>query len=103
MGPATDIASEVLSTEPEVMDEKIAAVQRTETEELGKKDLHLDDEAGDVAAIALASGPADAEISKRVLRKIDFYILPFLCITYGEHWISSCSRAELMEIRLAVS
>ena len=70
-------------------DEKIAAVIKTDTEDLSKSDLHIDDEAGVVAAKALASGPAEAEISKKVLRKIDFYILPFLCITYGTYRIPS--------------
>ncbi|KUJ09715.1 uncharacterized protein LY89DRAFT_541834, partial [Mollisia scopiformis] len=45
--------------------------------------LHIDDEAGELAAQALATGPAETEISNRVLRKVDLYILPFLCITYG--------------------
>ncbi|KAH6693357.1 major facilitator superfamily domain-containing protein [Leptodontidium sp. MPI-SDFR-AT-0119] len=63
--------------------EKIAVV--TESDEVGfdKSELHIDDEAGEIAAQALASGPADAEVSRKVLRKIDLYILPFLCITYG--------------------
>ena len=85
MGSPIEIAVEVPAAAPEVGDEKITAVQRMEKEYLGKGELNLDDEAGDVATRALASGPAEAEISKRVLRKIDFYILPFLCITYGKH------------------
>lgn len=68
--------------------EKIAVVTEANGDDFAKSDLHIDDEAGSLAAQALASGPAEAEISKRVLRKIDMYILPFLCITYG---ISLCS------------
>jgi hypothetical protein len=63
--------------------EKIAAVEETAGDDFSKSDFRIDDEAGSIAAQALASGPAEAEISKRVLRKIDLYILPFLCITYG--------------------
>lgn len=67
--------------------EKIAVVTASDTasdhHDFVKSELHIDDEAGAIAAQALASGPADAEISKRVLKKIDMYILPFLCITYG--------------------
>lgn len=76
----------ITSSTPELSasDGKIAAVTPTDIEDLSKSDLHIDDEAGAVAAKALASGPPDTEISKKVLRKIDFYILPFLCITYGK-------------------
>jgi hypothetical protein len=83
MGSPNEISA---SSAPE---EKIAAVTQTDTEELSKFDHHIDDEAGVVAVKALASGPAEAEISKKVLRKIDFYILPFLCITYGTSRIPS--------------
>lgn len=64
--------------------EKIATVDQIDIEDFQKSDLCIDDEAGIIAAKALASEPADAEISRRVLRKIDWYILPFLCITYGK-------------------
>ena len=82
MGSPNEISP---STAPELdaSNEKIAAVTQADVEDFSKSDLHIDDEAGVVAARALASGPADAEISKKVLRKIDLYILPFLCITYG--------------------
>lgn len=63
--------------------EKINAISHTVDDDFVKSGLRIDDEAGVLAAKALASGPAEAEISKRVLRKIDWYILPFLCITYG--------------------
>lgn len=83
MGSPNEIASHS-ATDLDVSNEKISAVAQTDVEDLSKSDLHIDDEAGVVAAKALASGPADAEISKKVLRKIDLYILPFLCITYGK-------------------
>ncbi|KAK0622127.1 putative transporter [Lasiodiplodia hormozganensis] len=56
-----------------------------------KSRLRIDDEAGDLAAKALTSGPLDPELSKRVLRKIDMYILPFLCITYALQFIDKTS------------
>lgn len=88
MGSSNEI---IPSSAPEVspMDEKIAVVTQDDTQDFRKGDLHIDDEAGDLAAQALASGPAEAEISKKVLRKIDLYILPFLCITYGESLLFS--------------
>jgi hypothetical protein len=79
--PAEDITSS--NTALPSSDEKITPIIRTATEDLAKSDLHIDDEAGVLAAQALVIGPAEAEISKRVLTKIDLYILPFLCITYG--------------------
>jgi hypothetical protein len=72
------------ASERDVSNEKITPIAQMDVEGFPKSDLHIDDEAGAVAAKALQAGPADAEISKRVLRKIDFYILPFLCITYGK-------------------
>ena len=69
--------------EPAISDEKVTFVPQTDLEDFGKANLHIDDEAGDLAAKALASGPAEADISRRVLKKIDLFILPFLCITYG--------------------
>ncbi|KAF8856110.1 MFS general substrate transporter [Acephala macrosclerotiorum] len=83
MGSPEKIAA---SNAPEVtpsLNEKIAVVTENDAPHFGKGGLHIDDEAGELAAQALASGPAEAEISKKVLRKIDLYILPFLCITYG--------------------
>jgi len=74
------------SNEPSIQlasDEKVTPVIQNDVEDFSKGDIHIDDEAGYLAERALASGPAEAEISKRVLRKIDLYILPFLCITYG--------------------
>lgn len=56
-----------------------------------KSRLHIDDEAGDLATKALTSGPVDPEKSKKVLRKIDMYILPFLCITYALQFIDKTS------------
>lgn len=65
--------------------EKIPVVMESDDAVFNKSELHIDDEAGEIAAQALASGPADSELSRKVLRKIDWYILPFLCITYGMH------------------
>ena len=59
--------------------EKIPVVMESDDAVFNKSELHIDDEAGEIAAQALA------ELSRKVLRKIDWYILPFLCITYGMH------------------
>lgn len=69
--------------------EKSGAVDESVIEE--KSRLRIDDEVGDLAAKALTSGPVDPEMSKRVLRKIDMYILPFLCITYALQFIDKTS------------
>lgn len=48
------------------------------------EDIHIEDEAGSVAAKALQRGEAvSSDMSNRVLKKLDTYILPFLCVTYG--------------------
>jgi hypothetical protein len=83
MGSPNEVVASIDAKDVPSSDEKIAAVTDTAGDDFLKSDLHIDDEAGSLAAQALASGPAEAEISKRVLRKIDLYILPFLCITYG--------------------
>ncbi|KAL0264708.1 hypothetical protein SLS55_000659 [Diplodia seriata] len=76
-----------VSNEPPA--EKSGVVDESVVEE--KSRLRIDDEAGDLAAKALTSGPLDPELSKRVLRKIDMYILPFLCITYALQFIDKTS------------
>ncbi len=84
MGASTDIRAS--SEQPQVVaptDEKIAVVTESGDQDFVKSELQIDDEAGEIAVQALTSGPVEAEASKRVLRKIDLYILPFLCITYG--------------------
>ncbi|OJD32040.1 mfs general substrate transporter [Diplodia corticola] len=69
--------------------EKTGAVDDSVVE--AKSRLRIDDEAGDLATQALTSGPLDPEMSKKVLRKIDMYILPFLCITYALQFIDKTS------------
>lgn len=69
--------------------EKSGAVDEAVIEE--KSRLHIDDEVGDLAAKALTSGPVDPVVSKRVLRKLDMYILPFLCVTYALQFIDKTS------------
>lgn len=90
MGSPNEIST---SSEPEIVpsSEKIATVTKDDTEDLGKSDLRIDDEAGDVAVRALASGSVDSALSKKVLRKIDLYILPFLCVTYGLQFLDKTS------------
>jgi hypothetical protein len=58
---------------------------------LEKSAIHIDDEAGELAAQALASGPLDEAASKKVLRKIDLYLLPMLCVTYALQFIDKTS------------
>lgn len=60
---------------------------RKNSTDLEKRPFHIDDEAGELAAKALAVNSLDTEASKRVLKKIDLYILPFLCITYALQFI----------------
>ncbi len=45
--------------------------------------VSIKDETGSLAIQALSLGDVDPAASKRVLRKIDMYILPFLCCTYA--------------------
>ncbi|KAH8594751.1 major facilitator superfamily domain-containing protein [Bisporella sp. PMI_857] len=73
------------------VDAKIDPVTRTETPDLTKSEFRINDEAGEVAVKALESGPAEAQIAKRVLKKIDLYILPILCITYGLQFLDKTS------------
>ncbi|KAL8377588.1 hypothetical protein RB595_008328 [Gaeumannomyces hyphopodioides] len=51
----------------------------------------IEDEAGSIAAIALACGDLDPEQSRLVLRKLDTYILPCLCITYALQFMDKTS------------
>ncbi|KAJ9144281.1 Allantoate permease protein (Vitamin H transporter) [Pleurostoma richardsiae] len=53
--------------------------------------LDIKDETGELAGIALMSGAADEEASRKVLKKIDRYILPFLCVTYALQFIDKTS------------
>ncbi|KAI9733141.1 MAG: hypothetical protein M1834_003688 [Cirrosporium novae-zelandiae] len=69
--PATDVS---------IVNEKVTSNVNVDVE---KSTLNLDDEAGSIAAKALASGPLDPHEAKKLLKKIDWYILPFMCVTYG--------------------
>ncbi|CAJ2513061.1 Uu.00g011800.m01.CDS01 [Anthostomella pinea] len=55
------------------------------------KKLDIKDEAGELAARALMSGAVDEELSAKVRRKLDWRILPFLCITYALQFIDKTS------------
>ncbi|KAI1470599.1 MFS general substrate transporter [Daldinia caldariorum] len=57
----------------------------------GAGQLDIKDEAGILAARALACGTVDEETSRKVRRKIDIRILPFLCITYALMFIDKTS------------
>jgi hypothetical protein len=83
MGSADEIAASIDADFVPTINEKINVVTESQGDDFGKTELHIDDEAGALAVQALVSGPAEAAISKKVLKKIDLYILPFLCITYG--------------------
>lgn len=97
---ASSAPAEVTSSTPDFLSgEKIAPITRTETPELEKSDLKIDDEAGALAVQALESGPVDAEASRKVLRKIDMYILPFLCITYGRGSLETSLQGHQLTMR----
>ncbi|CAM6004118.1 unnamed protein product [Sphagnum balticum] len=85
MGSADEIVASSDAEFVPIAHEKIDVVTESQGDDFGKPELHIDDEAGALAVQALASGPAEAAISKKVLKKIDLYILPFLCITYGRY------------------
>ncbi|KAI5868268.1 major facilitator superfamily domain-containing protein [Durotheca rogersii] len=51
----------------------------------------IKDEAGAFAVRALMSGAVDDEASRKVRRKIDYRILPFMCITYALQFIDKTS------------
>ncbi|EPE29458.1 MFS general substrate transporter [Glarea lozoyensis ATCC 20868] len=61
----------------------ITSLHDVDDTEIGKTGLHIKDEAGNIAVTALATDAASAEDRKVVLRKIDLYILPIMCVTYG--------------------
>ncbi|KAI1806655.1 MFS general substrate transporter [Daldinia bambusicola] len=54
-------------------------------------ELGIKDEAGILAARALACEAVDEETSRKVRRKIDIRILPFLCVTYALMFIDKTS------------
>ncbi|KAJ4388024.1 hypothetical protein N0V93_008629 [Gnomoniopsis smithogilvyi] len=60
-------------------------------DDTSKTHVSIKDETGDLAALALANGTVDPEASRQVLKKIDMYILPFLCITYALQFIDKTS------------
>lgn len=66
------------------LDEKVAPVVEEAPTEFEDSKHRIDDEAGALANRALASGDLDTVESRKVLRKIDLYILPLLFVTYGE-------------------
>ncbi|CAG8980630.1 hypothetical protein HYALB_00012817 [Hymenoscyphus albidus] len=74
-------------------DESIAPVPLPEDVFTEKKAARITDEAGELAVVALASGDPDVELSRKVLRKIDLYLLPFLCVTYGLQFLDKTSLA----------
>ncbi|KAI6086149.1 MFS general substrate transporter [Hypoxylon rubiginosum] len=66
--------------------ESFAAARDTKAAELDIKD-----EAGDLAARALTIAAVDEETARKVRRKIDLRILPFLAITYALQFIDKTS------------
>lgn len=72
--------------------EKIADPEAvTVTRDTKAVELDIKDEAGDLAARALTSAVVDEETARKVRRKIDRRILPFLCITYALQFIDKTS------------
>jgi len=75
--------SDQVAIEKPTMEEKVLPMVEESPTQLKDSKHRIDDEAGALVNRALASGNLDPEESRKVLRKIDFYILPFLFITYG--------------------
>jgi hypothetical protein len=61
----------------------VRPVDADEGETLEKNAIKINDEAGEYAIQALAIGEAEPAVAKKVLRKIDLYLLPLLCVTFG--------------------
>jgi MFS family permease len=53
--------------------------------------VSIKDETGELAIQAFSLGDVDPAASQHVLRKIDMYILPFLCCTYALQFIDKTS------------
>lgn len=69
----------------------ITSVDAPDHHDIDLNKINIKDETGQFASRALANGPVDPEVSKRILRKIDLYILPFLCVTYALQFIDKTS------------
>ncbi|KAB5543095.1 major facilitator superfamily domain-containing protein [Coniochaeta sp. 2T2.1] len=70
------------------------AIEATNDTNDGASSVHkvsIKDEMGDLAIQALSLGDVDPAASKRVLKKIDMYILAFLCATYALQFIDKTS------------
>ncbi|ORY62431.1 uncharacterized protein BCR38DRAFT_346745, partial [Pseudomassariella vexata] len=78
-----------MSTEKPSSGDGVHVAAENDVPEISKMDIK--DEAGDLAARALMSGAVDPESSRRVRKKIDLHILPFLCITYALQFIDKTS------------
>ncbi|KAJ9139443.1 MFS general substrate transporter [Pleurostoma richardsiae] len=65
----------------------VRPVDADEGETLEKNAIKINDEAGEYAIQALAIGEAEPAVAKKVLRKIDLYLLPLLCVTFGLQFI----------------
>jgi MFS family permease len=67
------------------------AADRDPTDGVSVTKLSIKDETGDLATQAILLGAADSAASHRVRRKIDMYILPFLCVTYALQFVDKTS------------
>lgn len=92
-GPPTDNPL-TLSSEFEMRERKIPEISSQPLEnhtpsnnnpDIEKLKGLIQDEAGEVAIEAIIAGDLDQAKAKKVLKKIDRYILPLLCITYGRY------------------
>ncbi|CAN8098343.1 unnamed protein product [Discula destructiva] len=80
-----------LPSDPEKTDKISINQEQVHTDDVAKLKGQIKDETGDLAAQALAAGAVSPEDSRRVLRKIDMHILPFLCVTYALQFIDKTS------------
>ncbi|KAI8957673.1 MFS general substrate transporter [Daldinia sp. FL1419] len=67
------------------------AIASSDVHDTKAVELDIKDEAGDLAARALMSDKVDEETSRKIGRKIDICILPFLCVTYALMFIDKTS------------
>ncbi|KAH7026368.1 major facilitator superfamily domain-containing protein [Microdochium trichocladiopsis] len=69
----------------------VAAADDAHPKDIQMVNMKIQDEAGELAAQALMMGELDQESARKVRRKIDMRILPFLCITYALQFIDKTS------------
>ncbi|KXJ92112.1 major facilitator superfamily domain-containing protein [Microdochium bolleyi] len=80
-----------MASEKQADHDMVAAADDVNPKDVQMASMQIQDEAGELAARALMMGELDEENARRVRRKIDMHILPFLCITYALQFIDKTS------------